>query len=129
MKTNPFGLDDIDPFLGFAGTGFGRGDAPPSETSDDPLYSIAGGAIYGTYIPAGYDNTTPASGADPGQAVAVSSGGITINVIYTQSALNAPQSFKDGIQQAVAILAAAISDKITVNIKVSWTGTGGGASA
>ena len=74
---------------------------PPSQfgPSDDPFYSVIGGAIFGTYIPAGFDNTTSSSGSDPLQAVAVSSGGLTINVIYTSAALSAPQSFRDGIQQ------------------------------
>jgi hypothetical protein len=43
--------------------------------------------------------------------------------------LVAPASFRAGIQQAVAILAAAISDKITVNIKIDYSGTGGAAAA
>jgi serralysin len=41
----------------------------------------------------------------------------------------APQSFRTGIQQAAAILAASISDKITVNIKIDYSGIGGGAAA
>src|SRR5205085_10865684 len=61
--------------------------------------------------------------------VAVTSGGITINLLYDTAALNAPQGFRDGIQQAVAIMAAAISDKITVNIKIDYSGTGHGAAA
>ncbi len=61
--------------------------------------------------------------------VAVTSGGITINLIFDAAALAAPASFRAGIQQAVAILAAAISDKITVNIKIDYSGTGGGAAA
>src|SRR4051794_821530 len=66
---------------------------------------------------------------DPGSAVAVTSGGITINLLYDAAALAAPASFRAGIQQAVSILAAAISDKITVNLKIDYSGTGGGAAA
>src|SRR4051794_18670092 len=66
---------------------------------------------------------------DPGSAVAVTSGGITINLIYDAAALAAPASFRAGVQQAVSILAAAISDKITVNIKIDYSGRGGGAAA
>ncbi len=66
---------------------------------------------------------------DPGSAVAVTSGGITINLLYDAAALAAPASFRAGIQQAVSILAAAISDKITVNIKIDYSGTGHGAAA
>ena len=66
---------------------------------------------------------------DPSSFVPVTSGGITINLIFDAAALAAPASFRAGIQQAVAILAAAISDKITVNIKIDYSGTGGGAAA
>jgi hypothetical protein len=41
----------------------------------------------------------------------------------------APASFRTGIEQAASILTAAISDKITVNIKIDYSGTGGGAGA
>ena len=34
-----------------------------------------------------------------------------------------------GIQQAASILSATITDKITVNIKIDYSGTGGGAAA
>src|SRR4051812_41723274 len=66
---------------------------------------------------------------DPSSFVPVTSGGITINVIYDAAAMAAPASFRAGIQQAVAIMAAAISDKITVNIKIDYSGTGHGAFA
>src|SRR5436190_13184329 len=132
-KTGSFDLDESDTPPGFAAGGPkapSNGNPPPAfGPSDDPFYSVIGSAIHGTYIPAGYDTTNSSSGSDPLQAVAVTSGGLTINVIYTSAALSAPQSFRDGIQQAVAIMAAAISDKITVNITVNWSGTGGGASA
>jgi Ca2+-binding RTX toxin-like protein len=59
----------------------------------------------------------------------VNSGGITFNLEYTAAALAAPASFRAGIEQAASILSAAISDQITVNISVDYTGTGGGASA
>jgi hypothetical protein len=70
-----------------------------------------------------------ATQGDPDSFVAVTSGGITINLIFDAAALAAPASFRAGIQQAVAILAAAISDKITVNLKIDYSGTGGGAAA
>src|SRR5438445_12219611 len=41
----------------------------------------------------------------------------------------APASFRAGIQQAAALLTASISDQITVNIKIDYSGTGGGAAA
>src|SRR3954454_16044160 len=120
----------------------------PSQ-GDDEDFNVVGGEIFATFSPwaswlndgnpfaplaapmlsaavAGSGTTTS---IDPGSAVAVTSGGITINLLYDAAALAAPASFRAGIQQAVSILAAAISDKITVNIKIDYSGTGGGASA
>ena len=39
----------------------------------------------------------------------------------------APASFRTGIEQAAAILSATITNKITVNIDIDYSGTGGGA--
>jgi Calx-beta domain/FG-GAP-like repeat len=119
----------------------------PQEPSDDD-FNAAGGEIFATFSPwASWLSDgnpfapTPTTGlpavaggsadgqGDPGSVVAVSSGGITINLIFDTAALAAPASFRAGIQQAVAILAAAISDKITVNLKIDYSGTGGGAAA
>src|SRR6202048_653377 len=65
----------------------------------------------------------------PGSVVAVTSGGITFNLLFDAAAMAAPASFRAGIQQAASLLTAAISDKITVNIKIDYSGTGGGAAA
>ncbi|MHB8270369.1 NF038122 family metalloprotease [Bradyrhizobium sp.] len=119
----------------------------PQEPSDDDFNAV-GGEIFATFSPwASWLSDgnpfapTPTTGfpavaggsadgqGDPGSVVAVSSGGITINLIFDTAALAAPASFRAGIQQAVAILAAAISDKITVNLKIDYSGTGGGAAA
>src|ERR1700730_7073707 len=62
-------------------------------------------------------------------AVAATSGGITINLLFDAAAMAAPASFRAGIRQAASILTAAISDKITVNIGIDYSGTGGGAAA
>src|SRR6201746_78972 len=115
--------------------------------SEDDDFNIVGDEIFASFSPwaswLGDGNpfaptaipqlSTEAGGTvplgDPGSFVPVTSGGITINLIYDAAALAAPASFRAGIQQAVAILAAAISDKITVNIKIDYSGTGGGASA
>jgi hypothetical protein len=123
---------------------------PDSPDDSDDDFNVVGGEIYATFSPwaswmsvgnpfgapsvsapalASAGATTIAGGLDPGSVVAVSSGGITINLIFDAAALAAPASFRAGIQQAVAILAAAISDKITVNLKIDYSGTGGGASA
>jgi serralysin len=65
----------------------------------------------------------------PTSLVALTSGGIIINLLFDAAAMAAPASFRAGIQQAASILTSAISDKITVNIKIDYSGTGGGAAA
>ena len=65
----------------------------------------------------------------PTSPLAMTTGGITINLLFDAAAMAAPASFRAGIQQAASILTAAISDKITVNIKIDYSGTGGGAAA
>src|SRR5216683_5511128 len=65
----------------------------------------------------------------PTTLVALTSGGIIINLLFDAAAMAAPASFRAGIQQAASILTAAISDQITVNIKIDYSGTGGGAAA
>src|SRR5207237_10828761 len=54
---------------------------------------------------------------------------LTINLLFDTAAMNAPASFRAGIQQAAAILTSMISDRITVNLKIDYSGTGGGAAA
>src|SRR5216683_2594340 len=122
--------------------------APP----DDSIFSTFGDDIYASFIPlAGNEggnlvvNTffglspTPSFWSQgtsstsvqsvPNSVVAVTSGGITINLLFDAAAMAAPASFRAGIQQAAAILAATISDKITVNLSIDYSGTGGGAAA
>jgi hypothetical protein len=65
----------------------------------------------------------------PGSVVAETSGGLTINLLFDAAAMAAPASFRAGIQQAAALLSAAISDKITLNFQIDYSGTGGGAAA
>jgi len=66
----------------------------------------------------------------PGSVVAeTSGGGLTINLIFDSAAMAAPASFRTGIEQAAALLSSAVSDKITINIKIDYSGTGGGAAA
>jgi serralysin len=61
--------------------------------------------------------------------VAVTTGGITINLLFDAAAMAAPASFRAAIQQAATMLTAAISDQITVNLTIDYSGTGGGAGA
>jgi serralysin len=56
----------------------------------------------------------------------VTSGGITFNLTFDAGA---PAAFIAGIEQAASILSAAISDPITVNLTIHYSGTGGGAFA
>jgi serralysin len=72
------------------------------------------------------------SGAGPGgvgSVVEETSGGLTVNLIFDAAAVAAPASFRAGIEQAAAMLSAAISDKITLNFNIDYSGTGGGAAA
>src|SRR5262245_14117795 len=58
----------------------------------------------------------------------VSLGGITFDLIWSNAAANiAPERFRAGIVQAATLLAGVITDKITVNIHVDWSGIHGGA--
>ena len=123
----------------------------PQDPSDGFL-NTAGAEVYTSFSPsAGQDGGNPpastpveipstpaltseavaASGAQSGptSTVSMTTGGITINLLFDAAAMAAPASFRAGIQQAASILTAAISDKITVNIKIDYSGTGGGAAA
>jgi serralysin len=81
--------------------------------------------------PALTSEAVAASGAQSGptSTVSMTTGGITINLLFDAAAMAAPASFRAGIQQAASLLTAAISDQITVNIKIDYSGTGGGAAA
>ena len=58
-----------------------------------------------------------------------SSSGFSINLVFDAAAMAAPASFRNGIEQAAAILSETITNKITVNIDIDYSGTGGGAAA
>jgi serralysin len=87
---------------------------------------------------------SPAYFAEAGQAapivakaaaassVLVTNGGMTFNLQFdAASSANtaAAAAFRTGIEQAASLLSAVITDKITVNIAITYSGTGGGASA
>ena len=55
--------------------------------------------------------------------------GITVDLIFDTVDMAAPASFRTGIEQAASLMAGAISDKITVNMNINYSGTGGGAAA
>ena len=74
--------------------------------------------------------TAPTAGASlASSVVAVTTGGITFDLLFDSAAMAAPASFRAGIEQAATMLANTISDKITVDIKIDYSGTGGGAAA
>src|SRR6202790_2496481 len=122
--------------------------APP----DDGIFSTFGDDIYATFIPSavseggnsvvnkvglsptpsfwsqGASSTITLTQTAASSGVAVTSGGMTINLLFDAAAMAAPASFRAGIQQAAGILAATISDKITVNIQIDYSSTGGGAA-
>src|SRR5258708_5931448 len=126
----------------------------PQDTFDsfDSFLDSAGARIYTRFLPSAGNRgrdpsastrvdipappalTSEAVQAESAQSgtptlVAATSGGITINLLFDAAAMAAPASFRAGIQQAASILTGAISDKITVNIKIDYSGTGGSAAA
>src|SRR5258707_705699 len=121
---------------------------------DDSIFSNFDNEIYASFIPSaasdagnslastvlglspipafwnqGTSSTFTLTQAAANSGVAVTSGGITINLLFDAAAMAAPASFRAGIQQAASILAGTISDKITVNLAIDYSGTGGGAAA
>ena len=74
--------------------------------------------------------TAPKSTASTaGSTVVVNSGGMTFDLNFDAAAMAAPQSFRDGIAKAASMLSSVITDHITVNLKIDYSGTGGGAAA
>src|ERR1700685_1374074 len=69
------------------------------------------------------------SGGTGSVVAETSSSGFTINLVFDSAAMAAPASFRTGIEQAAAILSETITNKITVNIDIDYSGTGGGAAA
>src|SRR5262245_43735412 len=85
------------------------------------------GPVIGSPLPAGSGGAPTGSFAGVAASTLVGSGGLTFNLLYDAAAQAAPASFRSGIEQAAGMIAAAISDPITVNIKIDYSGTGGGA--
>jgi hypothetical protein len=77
----------------------------------------------------GTSGGTGASGGTGSLGGVATGSGFHINLLYDAAAMAAPQTFRDGVQTAMNMLSAAISDNITVNIKIDYSGTGGGAAA
>jgi len=102
---------------------FGSLPAPSSPTSANPVEIPSTPALVAEAV----ESLGAQSG--PTSLTSMTTGGITINLLFDAAAMAAPASFRAGIQQAASLLTAAISDQITVNIKINYSGTGGGAAA
>jgi serralysin len=118
------------------------------QDSSDSAFNAAGDGISANVSDLGDPSTPPSAGpvvtpvlsaetveseaaqSGPVTPVALTAGnGITINLLFDAAAMAAPASFRAGIEQAAMILSNSITDKITVNLKIDYSGTGGGASA
>ena len=129
--------DDFDGFLNTAGAEIYTHFPPEIYTNFRPPigrdggYPFSDGPVEIASTPALTSEAAISSSAQSGStsAVATTSGGITINLLFDAAAMAAPASFRADIQQAASILTAAIPDKITVNIKIDYSGNGGGAAA
>ena len=92
-----------------------------------PNYWLSSGEVTGVSAATSTSGQTVTStSASTGTLVVVNSGGITFDLLFDATA---PASFQAGIVQAASMLSAAISDKITVNLNIHYSGTGGGAFA
>lgn len=78
---------------------------------------------------AGGVSSTSASFASGFSSVPITTGGITINLLFDAASMAAPATFRAAIEQAATELANVIKDKITVNLQIQYAGTGGGAYA
>ena len=122
-------LDPSDSFFDTAGAEFYGSFSPPAPhvVGNPPASS----SVEIPSTPAITSEAVEAMSAQSGVTTvnSMTAGGITINLLFDAAAMAAPASFRAGIQQAASILTASISDKITVNIKIDYSGTGGGAAA
>ena len=73
---------------------------------------------------------TASGDGGPGSVVTVTgatSAGLTINLVFDAAAMAAPQSFRDGITQAMQMICAVVTDHVTLNLSIDYSGTGRGA--
>ena len=110
--------------LGF-GAGPGIGTGTPSSTPSQPVAPV----LPDESVQAIAAVSGSGSGGTGSVVAETSSSGFTINLIFDSAAMAAPASFRAGIEQAASILSATITNKITVNIGIDYSGTGGGAAA
>src|ERR1700737_3738843 len=132
MKTR-FVTDLQDPaegFLSTAGAEVSTNFFPPAAPRGGSPLGVGDGAVK-IPLTALASEAVISSTAQSGPTIVTSmtAGGITINLLFDAAAMAAPKGFRDTIQQAASLLTASISDKITLNIKIDYSGTGGGAAA
>src|SRR5579863_9573835 len=106
-------------------TGHGGG-SPPAPT---PLVISLSPTLPAESIQAQAAVSGSGSGGTGSVVAETSSSGFTINLIFDSAAMAAPSSFRAGIEQAASILSATITNKISVNLNIDYSGTGGGAAA
>jgi FG-GAP-like repeat/Bacterial pre-peptidase C-terminal domain len=109
----------------------GSGTLAPDDNADDAAHVnaepiIGGGPLAHAFFSLS-ESEVQSSAPDP--AFFPSATGFMINLVYDAAALAAPASFRTGIQHAADILMAALTDHITVNLNIHYSGTGGGAFA
>src|SRR5258708_14568717 len=115
---------------------------------DDSIFSNFDNEIYASFIPSaasdagnslastvlglspipsfwsqGTSSTFTLTQAAANSGVAVTSGGITINLLFDAAAMAAPASFRAGIQQAASIFAVTISHQSPLNRATHYSGT------
>jgi hypothetical protein len=111
----------------FDGPGF---HAPaPEATAPSPLAAPPTPVVLPDETAEAQAAVSGSSSGGVGSVVAETSGGLTINLIFDAAAVAAPASFRAGMEQAALLLDAAVSDKITLNFNIDYSGTGGGAAA
>jgi len=121
-------LDPADGFSSTAGAEFSANFLPLAGHDGGNPLAMAPIEIFYTPFFSGPGVPAP-SPTNPGNVVTITSGGITFNLTYDTAAMAASSSFRATIEQAASILSSTISDKITVNLNIDISGTGGGASA
>src|SRR5579872_1387479 len=103
-------------------SGIGNADATQTSTPAAPV-------LPDESVEAMAANSSSGSGGVGSVVAETSSSGFTVNLIFDAAAMAAPASFRAGIEQAAAILSSIITNKITVNINIDYSGTGGGGAA
>src|SRR5260370_24239882 len=124
-----FITDPQDPFDGLFDTAWAQVYAsylPPALNSSGNLSTSAPLEILTPVLTSEAVESSSAQNG-PTSLVALTSGGIIINLLFDAAAMAAPASFRAGIQQPTSILKRAIHDKITVNMHIVYTRTRGRA--